>query len=127
MSMMADSIVKMLPDQRVWDRIDKHSMPEPNSGCVLWIGHVDKDGYAKMTGPRFKYKRVAVSVSRVVLSRKLDRLAEGLALHTCDVSCCIAESHLYEGSHRQNVADAVARNRINASRDNYGRFACNEV
>ena len=29
--------------------IDKKVMPEPMSGCWLWLGSLDKDGYGKTT------------------------------------------------------------------------------
>jgi len=122
MSMMTQSIERMLPDSKVWERVDKHSIPEPNSGCSLWLGHVDKDGYAKMTGPRFHYKRVAVTVARLVLSRKLGFVCEEPALHTCDVSCCVNEHHLYAGSYSQNYADMINRERRVIERDVYGKY-----
>jgi hypothetical protein len=122
MTLMARSIEKMLTDPRVWERIEKHSMPEPNTGCVLWIGHVDKDGYAKMTGPRFHYKRVAVTVSKLVLSKKLGFVCDEPALHKCDVSCCVAEEHLYNGSYAQNYADMIDRGRRVIARDNFGKY-----
>lgn len=122
-TLMSRSIEAMLINPRIWERIDNLSTPEPNSGCVVWLGHVDKDGYAKMTGPRFHYKRVAVSVSRIILSRKLGYLPNK-ALHKCDVSCCIAEDHLYDGDDKQNVADAIARGRLNTVRNLQGRFTC---
>lgn len=122
MSLHRRSIEKMLDDQRVWDRVEKFSMPEPNSGCVFWLGNTDKDGYGKMTGPRFNIKRVAVTVSRLVLARKLGRVPENPALHTCDVSCCIAENHLYEGTYKENYRDMVNRKRRKINKDERGKY-----
>ena len=30
------------------DRLERHSIPEPNSGCKLWLGAVDESGYGRM-------------------------------------------------------------------------------
>lgn len=120
-SFMDRSIEAMLDDPRVWNRIESYSTPEPNSGCVLWLGVVDKDGYAKMTGPRFHYKRMPVSVSKLVLAKKLGKLPN-MALHKCDVRCCISENHLYDGTSKQNVNDMYNRGRRAIVRDEYGKI-----
>ena len=88
----------------VFQRIALHSVAGPG-GCLLWVGSC-RGGYARMTIDKRQY-----NVSRVVLERKLGRpLRIGLcALHTCDVPNCVYEGHLYEGSKKQNAADAIAR------------------
>lgn len=122
MSRMENSIIKMLDDPRVWERVERLSIPEPNSGCALWEGHLDKDGYPKMSGPRDNYKRSSVTVSKLVLAKKLGRVPTKSALHTCDVRCCVAENHLYEGTNRQNVHDMYRRGRRIIVRDEYGKI-----
>jgi HNH endonuclease len=49
---------------------------------------------------------------RVVLERKLGRpIKPGYwALHTCDHRSCVNEDHIYEGTRKDNVRDAILRN-----------------
>ena len=121
-SFMNVSIIAMLDNPRTWERVEALSMPEPNFGCILWLGVIDKDGYAKMNGPRLKGRRMPVSVSKLVLARKLGHAPNGFACHTCDVNCCINEHHLYDGTPAQNVADMYNRGRRVIVRDQYGKI-----
>ncbi len=81
-------------------------------GCWVWTSRKDREGY-----PILRYlvsgKSKDLSAHRWSLQQKLGRpIGYGLyALHTCDVRLCINPDHLYEGDHRQNMRDMVARNR----------------
>jgi len=35
-------------DASTIERFEEKSIPEPNSGCHLWMGAVDKDGYGQL-------------------------------------------------------------------------------
>jgi hypothetical protein len=35
-------------DASTIERFEERSIPEPNSGCHLWMGAVDKDGYGQL-------------------------------------------------------------------------------
>lgn len=76
-------------------------------GCLLWTGKI------KNKRPQVKIDGKVCYVSRVLLSEKLERpIRSGMyALHTCDVEACCYPNHLYEGTPRQNVLDAVERGR----------------
>jgi hypothetical protein len=89
-------------------RLERNSMPEPNSGCLLWLGAIDGEGYGhtKVEGRRR-------GVHRIALERKLGRpLRPGeLSCHKCDVRICINEDHLFPGSNDDNMADMAAKGR----------------
>lgn len=61
----------------------------------------------------FQVGKKTVSAHRLVLAGKLRRqLAPGMqALHKCDNPGCVCPFHLWEGTHRQNMADKVAKGR----------------
>lgn len=122
-----DVVVAVLAvDPNVSIRIERLSIPEPNTGCYLWLGKLDDNGYARITGYAktiglcVKEERSSVRVSRVILARKLGRMPVGLALHTCDMPCCVNEDHLYEGSRYDNSKDIIKRNRM--SKNSRARF-----
>lgn len=70
----------------------------PWSGCWIWMGGLTTNGYPA------GYKH------RKTLERKLGRrLGPLLARHTCDIKCCMNPAHLVEGTHADNMRDAVIR------------------
>ena len=76
-------------------------LPILESGCKLWDGSVDKDGYP--TG----------QVHRRILSQKLGRpIKKGyMCLHKCDNPSCVEEDHLWEGTHQDNMDDMKRKGR----------------
>lgn len=96
----------------VQDRIEKYTLPEPNSGCWLWVGACAADGYPRITiGSTKDGTKKSVRVTRLVCE-EVHGLSEGMhALHKCDNPICINPDHLYPGTPRQNVKDCFDRNR----------------
>ena len=85
------------------------------SGCLLWVGSVDGDGY-----PRLRYNGEFVRVTRLICGIDDDRRA----LHTCDVPECINPAHLYVGTPKDNSDDMRRRGRAHTHKDGVnGRFA----
>jgi len=89
------------------DRLDFLSIPEPNTGCKIWIGAVNKQNYGKLTidGKSHQAHRVAMKCAGIELAD------DQLGLHRCDMTFCIEPSHLYAGTHKQNTADMMKRGR----------------
>lgn len=77
--------------------------------CVEWDGCFQK-GY----GVVFKDSK-RFSTHRLALEFKLQTpIPDDMgACHTCDHPKCFNPNHLYLGTQKQNIADAIARNRIN--------------
>jgi hypothetical protein len=89
------------------ERLENWSIPEPNTGCWIWLGALTRDGYGDVhiNGRRIRPHRVALEV-------RVGRLLEGLwALHTCDNRWCINPDHLYAGTVQDNTDDRVRRGR----------------
>lgn len=87
----------------VWPRIAKGDPEE----CWPWTGGLVV-GYGAGTFQKQRYR-----VSRVVLSEKLGReLKPGeCALHRCDNPRCCNPSHLFVGSHKDNMVDKCQKGR----------------
>jgi len=92
------------------ERIEHWSMPEPNSGCWLWLGTVhSKSGYGG-TSDRPNGRKVlsAHRASREAFNGR--RIPTGMVVrHTCDVKLCVNPAHLILGRQRDNILDAVKR------------------
>src|SRR5213595_2676709 len=84
-------------------------IPEPNSGCWLWLGSIDKLGYGKVTVRGFHLAH------RLAYAETKGPIPEGmLVLHKCDVPACINPEHLYVGDSQDNMNDMVMRGRGNS-------------
>lgn len=97
---------KNVPMQR---RFDRKYIPEPNSGCWLWLGNLHEGGYGDFRlrgGQRIRahvwsFKNAGNKVPR-----------GKFILHTCDIRCCVNPDHLYAGTKKENTHDCIRRGRF---------------
>jgi hypothetical protein len=84
--------------------------PEPTSGCWLWVGTEDFNGYGKFT-----YKGARDSQAHRVSHELFNGpIPDGLVVrHKCDVRCCVNPNHLELGTQKENLHDAISRGRDN--------------
>jgi hypothetical protein len=73
------------------ERLLANAVPEPNSGCLLWLGEVNKDGWglnhSRLYSTPFVHRQVILSAG--------EWLPSWLTVdHTCRVRCCINRAHL---------------------------------
>lgn len=82
-------------------------MPEPNSGCWLWMRSYDEDGYGQVhhNGKRYRTHRLAWELYRGEIPNGL------LVLHKCDVTACVNPDHLFLGTVQDNATDRVRKGR----------------
>lgn len=89
------------------DRLERKSIPEPNSGCLLWFGAINSDGYAHI-----KWNGRVESAHRLVWRERYGEIPAGkVVLHRCDVRCCLNVNHLRIGTQLDNIADMNAKGR----------------
>lgn len=89
------------------ERLTECSIPEPNSGCWLWLGTTNDDGYGRMT-----IRRKAIGAHRISFELLCHPIPKGMhVLHKCDVRSCVNPDHLFLGTNLDNMADKMAKGR----------------
>jgi hypothetical protein len=101
------------------EKLDASSIPEPNSGCLLWTSSVDTVGYG-----RFRHRRKNYSAHRAAWEVARGPIPSGLhVLHKCDVRSCLNPDHLFLGTHQDNMRDrnekGRARGKVSRGSDNW--------
>jgi HNH endonuclease len=88
------------------DLIESKSVPEPNSGCWLWLGFGSPYGRLRVDGKTRRAHRVSFEAFN-------GPIPHGMAVcHTCDTPPCVNPSHLFVASQRHNIDDCVNKGRI---------------
>jgi len=83
------------------------TIPEPNSGCLLWEGATVAGGYGV-----FSRAGKLVLAHRVAWEEANGTIPVGLHVcHTCDVPGCCNPAHLFLGTAVDNARDMVAKGR----------------
>lgn len=99
----------------VRERFESKWMPEPNSGCWLWFGIFDKNGYGR-------FPLYLDGKNRVLLAHRISwEIYRGetnglFVLHKCDVPACINPDHLFLGTQADNMADCARKGRAVGNR-----------
>ncbi len=80
--------------------------PEPNTGCWLWLGRRDDEGYG-----RFKANGVRLAHREFYLHHR-GAIPDGHdVLHRCDTPACVNPNHLFTGTHADNMRDMIKKGR----------------
>jgi hypothetical protein len=84
---------------------------EPNTGCWIWIGEINPQGYG-ILHPKCShgFKR-AHRFSYYIHNGSFD--LSKMVCHHCDNPMCVNPDHLYLGDAKQNAKDRESRKRTN--------------
>lgn len=89
----------------------KYTIPEPNTGCILWEKTLNQYGYGQFTDS----KRKTQTAHRAIWILHYGSIPEDKQInHKCDVRACVNIEHLYLGSQKDNMQDKVKKGRSNA-------------
>ena len=82
-------------------RFEDKYIPEPNTGCWLWLGSLKPDGYSRFNA--------RISGHQASFSHWKGQVPEGKEIdHICRMRCCVNPAHLQAITHRENVAKSGA-------------------
>lgn len=89
--------------ERFMDKV----IPEPNSGCWIWIGAILKNGYGSFSPDGNRYTVRAHRFSYQYFHGPIPR--RFYVRHKCDFKPCVNPDHLHVGTQLDNINDAIER------------------
>lgn len=99
-------------DMSIAERLDRMSIPEPMSGCTVWLGTRNRDGYGMV-----EHEGKTQSAHRVAWVSQHGPIPAGLEIdHRCKLRCCINTDHMRLATRRENTRNSGAVSALAAQR-----------
>ena len=98
-----------MPRKRVplSSKLEANTLRLPESGCWIWLSTLHPGGYGRVCAGKTPF-----FAHRVSYELKYGAIPAGMmALHHCDVRCCVNPDHIFVGTQQDNMTDKVRKNR----------------
>ncbi len=110
--------MKLGETRPVRDRLEDLSIPEPNSGCVLWLGRITNGGYGLVNMQSGDGRWASRGAHVVAWELRNGPVPAGLVVdHECDNALCINPDHLSVTTQRCNILRSSGPAAINARKE----------
>ena len=110
------SDLQRLPNVLLQQRLARHSVTDPETGCILWTGSRTTNGYGQV-----RWNGRVWRAHRAAWLARHGPIRKGLCVcHRCDVRPCINPDHLFLGTQKDNMADLAAKKGHDAARTTAG-------
>lgn len=98
-------------EERFWPKVDKNGpiQPHMDTCCWPWLGSIMSNGYGYLYNGEKGANQTAHHASWTIHNGPLKKGRR--VLHRCDYTLCVRPDHLFEGSQRDNVLDAISKGR----------------
>ena len=94
-----------VPDVLLQQRLARHSVIDPETGCLLWMASRTTNGYGLV-----RWHRRLWLTHRAAWMARHGPIPPGLSvLHRCDIRPCLNPDHLFLGTQKDNIADMYAK------------------
>jgi hypothetical protein len=102
------------------EEFEKKYSIEPNTGCWLWTGMLHRQGYGFIAALRKSDQKVIMSTAhRISYRLYCGPITKPNINHTCHNPGCVSPYHLYAGTQKDNVQDAVRNGSFSGPRGRY--------
>lgn len=109
MNIDKELVRKMVKEKSVQDRFMDKVMPEPNTGCWIWIAGMNIKGYGTFG---IGQQQMSSTSHRVSYEMFVGHIPDGMhVLHHCDSPYCVNPSHLWLGTNLDNQKDKFRKGR----------------
>lgn len=89
----------------------EHYIPVPECGCWLWLGG-ERNGYGVVSNLPGR----SVGAHRLFYTSFVGPIPPGMDLcHKCDTPICVNPDHLFPGTRKQNMQDALLKGRMSVN------------